>query len=139
MVLRWYKNVLYRYTYTKGCTIRLFSGKISNPKDIIIIPKELGSPDGSTIDANGNLWIAMWNGGCVTCWNPNTGALLDKIEVPAWNITSVAFGGSQLDELYITSSRLWMPEGYDSKFIHAGSVFSCKPGVKGVKAMYFSK
>lgn len=115
------------------------SGKISNPKDIINIPLEYGTPDGSTIDENGNLWIAMWNGGNVGCWNPNTGKLIQVITVPAWNITSIAFGGKDLDTLYITSAKLWIPTGYDKKFPLSGGLFTCKPGVKGIQANYFKQ
>lgn len=62
-------------------------------------------PDGMTIDADGNLWVACYEGSRVLKINPKTGTLLDTISLPTPNITSVAFGGKNLDELYVTSAR----------------------------------
>lgn len=52
------------------------TGDISNPRDAIVIPEGMGAPDGSTIDAEGMIWIAQWGGSCVARWNPKTGELL---------------------------------------------------------------
>ncbi len=113
------------------------TGEISSPKTIITVPENLGQPDGSTLDAEGKLWIGMWGGGCVTRWDPETGKLLQKIEVPAINVTSCAFGGPDLDILYITTASAWMNDEAKKKYPQAGMVFSVKPGVKGLKANYF--
>ncbi|KAF2879806.1 hypothetical protein ILUMI_26333 [Ignelater luminosus] len=66
-----------------------------------------GFPDGQTIDADGNLWVAIFNGSRVIkidSRKPET--LLDSIDLPAKEVTSVAFGGPNLDELYVTTARL---------------------------------
>lgn len=115
------------------------SGAISNPRIAVQIPDSLGHPDGSTIDENGNIWVALWGGSAVTCWNPNTGQLLQKIKIPAKNITSCAFGGEQLDELYITTAAMGMSAADRERYPNAGGVFKVKPGVKGVKAFYFKE
>jgi sugar lactone lactonase YvrE len=61
--------------------------------------------DGMTIDSEDNLYVAVWQGGAVRKINSRTGKLLATITVPGVkNITSCAFGGENLDELYITSS-----------------------------------
>lgn len=112
-------------------------GEISNRKEIIRIPENLGTPDGNTIDEEGMLWIANWGAACVTRWNPNTGELLQKIDVPALNVSALAFGGEQLDELYITTSAYYMPEGEEKNYPNAGKLFVVKPGVKGIKCNYF--
>lgn len=115
------------------------TGIISNRKTAIKIPESMGYPDGSTIDAEGMIWIALWNGNCVSRWNPNTGKLLQKVEVPAHNVTSCAFGGKDLDTLFITSSRLDMTEEESERFPEAGSLFSVKVGVKGIESIPFGK
>jgi sugar lactone lactonase YvrE len=71
----------------------------------IEVPEEMGYPDGMTIDAEGNVWIALWNGSAVGCWNPETGELIRTIDVPAKNVTSCAFGDKDLGTLYITTAR----------------------------------
>lgn len=113
------------------------TGSISNPTTAIEIPEEMGFPDGMTIDAEGNLWIALWNGAAVGCWNPETGELLRKIDVPAKNVTSCAFGDKDLGTLYITTAREGTSEEELKKFPHAGGLFKIRPGVKGLEASFF--
>lgn len=113
------------------------SGQIANRRDIIHFPAALGMPDGMTMDEHGMLWIAMWKGGSVTRWDPDTGELLQSIPVPAINITSCAFGGEDLDTLYITSASVDMTPEERLYYPLAGCVFSCKPGIKGLPACFF--
>jgi sugar lactone lactonase YvrE len=129
------------YTDTPTRKVRQFdydaiSGTISNEKVIIEVPDSLGAPDGMTIDSNGKLWIACWNGYGVYQYDPETGELLQKIDVPAKNITSCAFGGKNLDILYITSASIDMTEKDGLAFPEAGKLFSVKPGVNGIKANF---
>ncbi len=111
------------------------TGDISNGRNIIKVTE--GYPDGMAIDAEGMLWTALWGGGGVARWNPATGKMLEKIEVPAVNITSCAFGGKQLDTLYITTARIGMNEEQLKKFPLSGGVFAIKPGVKGVPVNFY--
>lgn len=113
------------------------TGNIGNPKTVIEVPAEMGYPDGMTIDEQGNLWIALWNGSAVGCWDPVTGDLLRKIKVPALNVTSCAFGDNDLGTLYITTAREGTGEKDLEKYPHAGGVFKVRPGVKGVEAFLF--
>ena len=114
------------------------TGEISNSAVAVNVPTEMGSPDGMTIDENDNLWVALWGGSAVGCWNPVTGELIDKIEVPAKNITSCAFGDEDMGTLYITSAREATSNEELEKWPHAGGVFKYRPGVKGVPAFYFN-
>lgn len=100
------------------------------------VPAGCGAPDGMTIDANGNLWVAHWGGYGVYCWNPETGALLDKIDVPAPNVASCAFGGPKLDVLYITTARAGLSEADLQKYPLSGSLFRVVPGVRGMKTNF---
>jgi sugar lactone lactonase YvrE len=115
------------------------TGEISNPQVAVQIPDTLGHPDGSTLDSEGKLWIAMWGGSSVTRWDPETGEYLGKIEVPAKNVTSVAFGGSDLKTMYITSASGGMKDEDWEKYPHAGGLFSVRPGSKGIPCSYFGK
>ncbi len=113
------------------------TGEISNQRTAIEIPLEMGRPDGMTIDADGNVWIALWNGSAVGCWNPETGELIRTIAVPAKNVTSCAFGDNDLGTLYITTARQGTSEEELEKYPYAGGLFKVRPGVKGVNAFFF--
>ncbi|MFE4468644.1 SMP-30/gluconolactonase/LRE family protein [Leifsonia sp. NPDC056824] len=88
-----------------------------------------GAPDGMTIDAEGGLWVALWGGGEVRRFD-GSGALTEVVDVPGVSHTSAAaFGGADLDTLYITSSRQHLPDDAEPE---AGAVFAVRPGVRGV-------
>jgi sugar lactone lactonase YvrE len=114
------------------------TGEISNPETAIDVPEDMGYPDGMTIDAKGNVWIALWGGSAVGNWNPETGKLLRTIDVPAKNVTSCAFGDEDLGTLYITTARQGTSDEELKKFPYAGGVFKIRPGVKGVEAFFFN-
>ena len=113
------------------------TGTISNPRVAVTVADTLGHPDGMTIDAEGRLWVAMYGGHAVCRFNPDNGELLQRIEVPAKNVTSCAFGGPGLDELYITTASQGMNEADKKAYPLAGGLFRVKPGVKGMKSNYF--
>lgn len=114
------------------------SGNIENKKVIAEIDPQMGFPDGMTIDAEGMLYVAMWEGGKIIRINPVTGALLEGIEVPgAKLVTSCTFGGDNLDELYITTARLGLSDSDLKGQPNAGSLFNFRPGVKGLPASFF--
>ena len=110
------------------------TGEIGNGRVVVEIAKSEGSPDGMAIDADGNLWIALHKGGAVGCWNPITGKLLEKITVAAPQTTSCAFGGENLDTLYITSGTEGLTEKQQKQYPASGGIFAVKPGVRGVPA-----
>jgi sugar lactone lactonase YvrE/predicted esterase len=113
------------------------TGTISNERVVVEVPESLGFPDGMTIDAEGMLWVGMWNGNAVIRFDPATGNINRKIQVPAHNVTSCAFGGENLDTLYITTARLDMTAEELKQYPLAGSLFKVVPGVKGVKSHFF--
>jgi len=71
---------------------------------------EAGSPDGMTIDTNGNLFVGCWGGNQMIHINPTTGQKIRSIPFPTANITSAAFGGPNLDILYVTSASIGLSE-----------------------------
>jgi len=95
-----------------------------------------GVPDGSVIDADGCLWNAQWNGGRVARYRPN-GSVDRVIEIPCRNPTSLAFGGRELDTLYVTTSRLTLTREEARKQPLAGKLLAVRPGVKGLPEMRF--
>lgn len=93
-----------------------------------------GRPDGLTVDAEGGVWTAISNGGAVHRYRPD-GCLDEVLTVPARKVTACTFGGTRLDELFITTSREGLPEGEDPL---AGSLFRARPQVIGLPAREFA-
>ncbi|MCE9645645.1 MAG: SMP-30/gluconolactonase/LRE family protein [Chloroflexi bacterium] len=113
------------------------TGQIGNPRVAIRVGDSLGWPDGMTSDTNGNLWIAMWGGAQVTRWDPNTGSLLEQIQVPAWQTSSVVFGGARMNELYITSARKGMSEEKLKEYPLSGGLFKVVTKIEGIPTFEF--
>ena len=111
----------------------LETGAIANPRVAVEIPDQsLGWPDGMTSDTQGNLWIAMWGGAQVTKWDPRTGSLLERIPVPAKNVSSCVFGGKHLNELYLTSARKGLDDAALAQYPLTGGVFRIETNVEGM-------
>jgi sugar lactone lactonase YvrE len=106
----------------------------ANRRLLARFPQRTGMPDGMTIDAQGCLWIAMWGGDRLVRLSPE-GSVLLEVEMPVRQPSSCAFGGPDLDVLYVTSARdgLDLPERDP-----AGSVFAVRGlGVRGLPAARF--
>jgi sugar lactone lactonase YvrE len=88
-----------------------------------------GWPDGLTVDADGAVWVALWDGWGLRRFAPD-GRLLATVEVPAQRVTSCAFGGPDLSMLYVTTARAGLRSFDDQP--HAGALFACTPGVGGL-------
>ena len=110
------------------------TGNIENRRDFVTVPEDdLGAPDGLTVDSEGCIWLARWDGWKVSRFDP-TGQLEREIKVPAAKVTSVMFGGSDLTDLYITCASL----DYDpTTEPHAGGLFRLKTDVKGLPETAF--
>lgn len=78
---------------------------LKNKRTVIAIDESEGSPDGMCMDAEGNLWIALWGGSKVVCYDPSTGKKLHEILVPDKNVSCCTFGGEDLKTLYITTAK----------------------------------
>ncbi len=117
----------------------LTNSTISNKRVAVEVSETIGYPDGMAIDEEDMLWVGLWNGNAVARFDPETGKLISKIEVPAHNVTSCSFGGENLDVLYITTARVDMTDAELKEYPLAGSIFKVVPGVKGVKNPFFGK
>nr|CAJ2313422.1 Regucalcin [Metisa plana] len=98
-----------------------------------------GSPDGMTIDTEGNLWVACFNGGKVIKIDSRSGKLLEQHNLPVEKVTSVAWGGPELSTLYVTTSKVDLTTAELAKQPEAGSVFAIEgTGAKGLPPNEFS-
>ena len=115
----------------------LQSGDIANPRLAVSIPEALGWPDGMTSDVEGMLWVALWGGAKLTRWNPATGQLMAEIPIPAFNVSSCAFGGPDLTDIYITSARKGMTADQLAKYPLSGGLFRLHTNIQGMPTFEF--
>jgi D-xylonolactonase len=119
---------IYRYAYN------LAAGSIGEREVLIQVPEEDGIPDGMTTDSEGFLWSAHWYGGCVVRYDPD-GKEERRIHLPAKQISSVAFGGPDLADLYITSAAQAepgpTPPGYEATGYLGGALYCLRTDVQG--------
>lgn len=106
------------------------TGALTNEREAFSTAAIDASPDGMTIDEEGNLWIAFCHGACVVNYDPATGEQLQKIDIPALETTACAFGGHYFEDLYVTTGIHKTEKEED-----AGRLFVIKNlGIKGVRA-----
>ena len=120
-----------------GYDYAIKTGEILNKEVVVHIPDGEGVPDGMTIDSEGMLWVAHWGGWKVSKWDPMTGEKLHEVKVPAEKVTACAFGGDNLNELYITTARVGLSEEDLKEQPNAGGLFCVKTEEKGVPAYTF--
>lgn len=111
------------------------TGSIGNEKTLVNYKENNinGYPDGMTIDEDGKLWVACFNGGQVLRIDPDSGKVVYTLKMPVPQITSVTFGGPNMDELYVTSAKVFYTKEQIEKYPQAGSVFRVTNlGVKGI-------
>ena len=122
-------NTVYRYRIDR-------EGKLQSKAIWRVFAEAEGTPDGMTLDAEGNVWIAFWGGACIRQFSPD-GALLQTIELPALQVTSLAFGGDDLRTLWVTSARIGLDAQALARYPASGSCFVLRPGVQGLPAQTF--
>ncbi|PZV78035.1 sugar lactone lactonase YvrE [Algoriphagus aquaeductus] len=108
------------------------TGAIEFRRIAVEIPEVLGFPDGMCIDREGMLWVAHYAGSGVYRWDPSTGQLLDKIELPVPHVTSCCFGGENLDLMLITTAQENLTADDLKKYPQSGDVFLVK--VEGIES-----
>jgi sugar lactone lactonase YvrE len=120
-----YRTDVFDYDAESGLTAR---------RPLMVMPADVGRPDGLTVDSDGGVWVAINRGSAVHRYTPE-GDLDAVVEVPARKVTACTFGGAGLDELFITTSREDLEPGEDPL---AGSVFRVEPGVRGLPVRDFA-
>ncbi|WP_243062320.1 SMP-30/gluconolactonase/LRE family protein [Humibacter sp. RRB41] len=125
------ETAYYVDTPTNHIDVFDFDGKDASFHDrrtFAVVDPTDGHPDGLAVDADGGVWVALWNGGQVRRYD-SAGALTAVVEVPGVsNTTAAAFGGTDLSTLYITTSRQGIADGAEPA---AGAVFAVDPGIAG--------
>ena len=116
------KREIYLFDYDQD------TGAITNQRVFVQTPEGEGVPDGMTVDAEGYVWSARWDGGCVVRYAPD-GTEDRRIHFPAKKVSSVIFGGKDYTDLYVTTA------GGNNKKEEgpgAGALFRVNLGIQGV-------
>ncbi len=107
------------------------TGAVAGRRTFTQLPEGVGSPDGMTVDAEGFVWSAHWDGWCVTRYDPD-GRVDRVINLPVPRPTSCCFGGPDLATLYVTSARIRLSAQQLAEAPLSGAVFAVQAGVRGL-------
>lgn len=124
------ERVVYAYDYDVPF------GSVRGKRVFVRMDDSAGLPDGITTDAEGFVWTAEWYGGCIKRYAPD-GKLERRIEVPAKQTSSLAFGGPDLQDIFITTASKSepmpeMPRGYDPRSGYfGGALFRTRTEIRG--------
>ena len=104
------------------------TGALTDQRTFVSVPEEEGNPDGMTVDAEGYVWLALWDGNCLVRYAPD-GSEDRRVRFPAKKVTSLIFGGQDYADAYVTTA------GGNNKAEEgkgAGALFRADLGVRGV-------
>jgi len=125
------------HTDTRKHEIRMFdydraTGAIINQRTFVKVSEGPSRPDGLTVDAEGCVWSARWEGSCLVRYSPEGKEML-RIEVPVKNVSSLTFGGPDYTDIYITTA------GGNDRVVNgssAGALFHMNLGIRGVPEFF---
>ena len=115
----------------------LETGAISNRRTFARVPEEAGVPDGLCVDADGYVWSAHWGGWRLTRYAPD-GRVERVVKMPVPQPSCPAFGGPDLDVLYVSSAAIEMTPADFAKAPDAGGLFALDVGVRGLPGNRFT-
>ena len=124
------KREIYRFDVAEG-------GHLKHKQTLIRVEPSAGWPDGTTIDSEGCLWVALYGGWSVRRYSPG-GELLQSVSVPCANITKVAFGGDDLRTVYVTTARKELSAADLESQPQAGGLFAFAVDVPGLVQPVFN-
>ena len=125
------RQIVFAYDYA------LDSGAIRNKRIFCQFQPAEGFPDGLTVDGEGGVWCALWGGWRVVRIAPD-GRIVDEVRLPTAQPSCCAFGGEQLDTLYITTAFEGMHQEDRRKQPLAGDLFVARPGIQGQQEPEFA-
>lgn len=126
-----YAYKIYRYDIDPS------TGKVGPRHLFAAVPESQGVPDGMTVDAEGGIWSCQWDGWRITRYTPD-GRVDRIVELPVPRPTSVEFGGDDLSTLYITTASIDLSRDQLKQAPLSGSLFACRPGVRGLAEPRFA-
>ncbi|MBD1909076.1 MULTISPECIES: SMP-30/gluconolactonase/LRE family protein [unclassified Leptolyngbya] len=112
------------------------TGEIRDRRVLVDLSNEAVEPDGLAIDVQGNLWSALWDGGCVACFDP-TGQELLRVKMPVPRPTCPIFGGSHLTDLYVTSASIGFGQKEIQQHHTSGDLFCIPTQTSGMPTHSF--
>jgi len=128
-----------RFYYTDSLAYEIYefdydveTGAIGNQRVFARFSEKDGMPDGATLDAQGRLWSALWDGSAVVCLREDA-SIAERIELPTGKVSSVTFGGDDLKDLYITTAG--GDPGAEGDSV-AGALFRVRMDVAGVPEFF---
>jgi sugar lactone lactonase YvrE len=105
-------------------------GTLSNKRVFAQITEDDAYPDGSVVDAEGHVWTALWGGFGAIRFSP-AGEVVDRVKLPAPNVTKACFGGPDLKTLYFTTARKGLSDETLAQYPLAGGLFAIQVDVAG--------
>ena len=127
------RTMYYVDTRTKRIDVFAFDMKTGTPADrrtFVDFAGDTGRPDGLVVDAEGGVWVALWEGGAIRRYTPD-GRLDRDVPVPATLTTKCAFGGPAMEDLYVTTATRGLDARARAAQPQAGGLFRLRPGVAG--------
>jgi len=125
-------HAIYRYDYDQA------TGELTNRETFVDTSAEDGIPDGMTVDSEGYVWSARWDGGSVVRYDP-TGREVARVDFPARKVSAITFGGPDYADAYVTTALgPAAADGEDVATVRktegsgAGALFRLATGVRGV-------
>lgn len=122
---------IYRYD------IEPATGKVGSRRLFAAVPSDKGEPDGMTVDREGGVWSAHWGGWCITRYSPD-GKVDRVIALPVPRPTSLAFGGDNLETLFVTSASIQLTRQQLNEAPLSGGLFALQPGARGLAEPRFA-
>lgn len=107
------------------------NGKVSNRRLFACVPENEGMPDGLIVDSEGFIWSGHWAGWKLTRYDPD-GKIERQIQFPVQHVISFAFGGKDLDELFVTTAWWDLTEEQRKEQPWAGDLLRVHTGVRGL-------
>lgn len=111
-------------------------GTISARRVLVTVPDDVGAPDGMTVDADGDLWVAIYGGGRVNRYAPD-GSLREVRGIPAKQCTCCAFGGADLSRLFVTTATEGWTDAQRRADWDAGKIYRLETDATGRPAAAF--
>lgn len=119
------RYIIYQYNFD------IENGTLSNRRPFVQMDESFGIPDGLTVDSEGYVWCAIYDGWKVMRYDPS-GRVAAEVKFPVSKPSSCMFGGKDLDELYVTSISDGLTNEDKEQQPMAGDLFVVKTDVKGL-------